>query len=450
MLEPSRQLRAVRSLAVIRWVATVWAVVQVATYYLPYPPGVLPWAVAAIGVLLVGNTAIWLAHGRAATTAEIRRLALASVLVDGVAITTLVYVYTFDPDTAIWAVLYIVPLGAAALFQLRGALWTMLAVTVLYALREVYGHTAFGNDLLPVSISFRMGVGFVISAFAGAMASGLVSRLGELGLLNRITQTVADERDLHRALQAVSREMLSVVDARTAAIALIDPEHGAMSVMADSAPDSADALAMRARRFAIVESPMLQKLVHRRAPVYLSGPDDPDAGPELAGMMRARDSRGLLAVPLQIRNAVIGAIVLEAAEPGRGFQPSEISLAETVAGQIAGAIANARLFEGMVEYVEQVSRVTDAASAVESGRFRAETLDEVGQRPDALGQLARVFQGMAREVAAREQRLRQEVHQLRIEIDEVQAARRVEEITESDYFRRLQEKVDQLRIDTSQ
>ncbi|MGI9120414.1 MAG: hypothetical protein ACR2G7_09910 [Acidimicrobiales bacterium] len=127
-LEPSRQLRTVRNLATIRWAAIAWAVVQVVTYYRPYPPGVLAWAVAAVGVLLFGNAGIWITLTRAAGGAATGRLALASVLIDGIAIMALVYAYTFDPETAIWAVLYIIPLGAAALFQLRGALWTMAAV----------------------------------------------------------------------------------------------------------------------------------------------------------------------------------------------------------------------------------------------------------------------------------------------------------------------------------
>ena len=414
--ETARQLRTVRNLATIRWLAIVWAAIQVFTFYLPYPAGVLPWAVAAVGVLLVGNTGIWLRLGRAQTAQAVRRLALASVLVDGVAIVMLVYVYTFDPDTAIWATLYIVPLGAAALFQLRGALWTMAAVTVLYAGREVYGHLAFDNELLPVSISFRMGVGFIISGFAGAMASGLVSRLRELGALNRITRTVADERELSRMLDAVTSEMLDVFDVRAAAIALIRPETGLMSVMAERSIDGR-------------EWPVLQELIRDGAP--------------------AGEREGLLVVPLQVRSATIGAIVLESSEQGRHFKANEISLAETVAGQIAGAIQNARLFDEMVEYVEQVSRVTAAATAVEAGEFEADSLDQVGERSDALGQLARVFQGMAREVAAREQRLRREVQQLKIEIDETRAARQVEEITESEYFRRLQQKVDELRIETS-
>ena len=73
-------------MAVIRWLAIVWAVVQVTTYYLPHPPGALTWAVVAIGILLVGNFGIWIALPRVDTPAVIRRLALASVLVDGVAI----------------------------------------------------------------------------------------------------------------------------------------------------------------------------------------------------------------------------------------------------------------------------------------------------------------------------------------------------------------------------
>jgi GAF domain-containing protein len=267
-----------------------------------------------------------------------------------------------------------------------------------------------------VSISFRMGVGFIISGFAGAMASGLVSRLRELGALNRITRTVADERELSRMLDAVTSEMLNVFDVRAAAIALIRPETGLMSVMAERSIDGA-------------ERPVLQELIREGAP--------------------AGERDGLLVVPLQVRSATIGAIVLESSEPGRHFKANEVSLAETVAGQIAGAIQNARLFDEMVEYVEQVSRVTAAASAVEAGEFEADSLDQVGERSDALGQLARVFQGMAREVAAREQRLRREVQQLKIEIDETRAARQVEEITESEYFRRLQQKVDELRIETS-
>lgn len=325
----------------------------------------------------------------------------------------------------------------------------MGAVTVAYTVRELYGRAAFDHELLVVSISFRMGVGFIIAAFAGAMASGLVSRLGELRVLNRITRTVAEERDLGAALDAVAKDMLSIFSVRGAAIALLDRKRQHVVVRADRVVETADLVPLAGRRFSVEGSPFLRDLVRHPAPVVLTGPGDERVGTDVAEVLGMRQTEGLLVVPLQVRGEAIGAVTLDTDVPGRRFSPAEVSLAETIAGQIAGAIDNTRLFDEMVEYVEQVRRVTDAAGAVEAGAFELESLDEVGRRSDALGQLARVFQQMARQVAAREQRLRHEVRQLRIEIDEARAARRVEEITESDYFRQLQQKADQLRIDAA-
>lgn len=97
------------------------------------------------------------------------------------------------------------------------------------------------------------------------------------------------------------------------------------------------------------------------------------------------------------------------------------------------------------QYMRQFSRVMAAAAAVEAGQYEPQMLDEVAQRSDQLGQLARVFQGMVREVDAREQRLKQQVAQLRIEIDEAKSQRKVEEITSTDYFRQLQSRAKDLR-----
>ena len=95
----------------------------------------------------------------------------------------------------------------------------------------------------------------------------------------------------------------------------------------------------------------------------------------------------------------------------------------------------ARDFE--LAYLRGVEQVTAAALAVETGRFTPDSLDGVGQRSDSLGNLARLFQRMGVEVAARECRLRTQVEQLVIAIDEERKAAQVAEITESDYFRQL-------------
>lgn len=70
------------------------------------------------------------------------------------------------------------------------------------------------------------------------------------------------------------------------------------------------------------------------------------------------------------------------------------------------------------EYLEEVGRVTAAAAAVESGTFAVEVLDRVSARADALGQLARVFQRMAKEVELRERRLQQRLDRVLLDLEE--------------------------------
>ncbi|HEX7276822.1 MAG TPA: response regulator [Acidimicrobiales bacterium] len=120
--------------------------------------------------------------------------------------------------------------------------------------------------------------------------------------------------------------------------------------------------------------------------------------------------------------------------------------ASLLRARISAGLAKKRLVDLQREYLEQVGRVVDAAVAIEAERFDPELLAPVGRRTDALGQLARVFVRMARNVQDREDRLRQQVRELSIEIDHSRSARRAAEVTETDYFRSLEQRVDELRI----
>jgi two-component system, cell cycle response regulator len=113
--------------------------------------------------------------------------------------------------------------------------------------------------------------------------------------------------------------------------------------------------------------------------------------------------------------------------------------------RVSTSLTSKRLRDLELEYLEQVGRLTAAATAVEAGAFEPAALEQVSAREDALGQLARTFQRMALEVRAREDRLRAEVRELRIEIDATRQSRKVAEITETDFFRDLRERAPQLR-----
>jgi CheY-like chemotaxis protein/class 3 adenylate cyclase/predicted metal-dependent HD superfamily phosphohydrolase len=87
--------------------------------------------------------------------------------------------------------------------------------------------------------------------------------------------------------------------------------------------------------------------------------------------------------------------------------------------RLNASLAEKRLRDLELEYLEQVGYVIDAAGSVETTTFEAKDLDGVAARDDALGQLARVFQRMAREVYLREQRLKQQLLQLHLDIEEM-------------------------------
>ena len=113
--------------------------------------------------------------------------------------------------------------------------------------------------------------------------------------------------------------------------------------------------------------------------------------------------------------------------------------------RLTACLGRKRLRDQEVDYLQQVGLVTAAAAAIKADTFQVESLDEVARRSDELGQLALVFQEMARQVYAREQHLQRQVQQLRIEIDQASNAREVADITESDFFQQLLGRADELR-----
>jgi two-component system, cell cycle response regulator len=113
--------------------------------------------------------------------------------------------------------------------------------------------------------------------------------------------------------------------------------------------------------------------------------------------------------------------------------------------RVNASLAGKRLRDLELEYLEQVGHVIRAAGDVEAGEFHLAELAGVAARGDALGTLARVFSRMADEVRAREERLKEEVRELRIEIDEAREARKVSEITSTDYFKDLRARAGELR-----
>ena len=95
--------------------------------------------------------------------------------------------------------------------------------------------------------------------------------------------------------------------------------------------------------------------------------------------------------------------------------------------RINASLEKKRLRDREKEYLGEVKAIAAAASAVEDGQYEPASLARTALREDELGRLARVFDGMAAEVKAREDRLRRQVAGLR---EEIEAVRRRAEVTD--------------------
>ncbi|HEX3049871.1 MAG TPA: HAMP domain-containing protein [Aggregatilineaceae bacterium] len=125
-----------------------------------------------------------------------------------------------------------------------------------------------------------------------------------------------------------------------------------------------------------------------------------------------------------------------------------ISLLTIALFALAGIVVAVTTFVVSRQIVQPVLTMSNVAEAIEKEQYQEDataSLDRIAVREDEIGKLARVFGRMASEVFARVERLKQQVAELRIVIDEQKMATQVSEITDSEYFNELQSKLKTLR-----
>lgn len=172
----------------------------------------------------------------------------------------------------------------------------------------------------------------------------LEARVEQLATLNRITQTVASVRDLQAALEIVSREMVQLFDARSSGIALLNSTRTELTLVTNYSRDEDQASGL-GLVIPLAGNPSSIQVVETGQPIVVAQAQTSPLTAPIHDTLRARGTHCLMLLPLLARGEVIGTIGIASNQPERIFTPAEVALAETVAGQIAGAIDNSRLFE---------------------------------------------------------------------------------------------------------
>ncbi|NLG48761.1 MAG: HAMP domain-containing protein [Chloroflexi bacterium] len=163
-----------------------------------------------------------------------------------------------------------------------------------------------------------------------------------------------------------------------------------------------------------------------------------------SGLMRRISLAILVSAALPV--ALLG-LFLTQQTTGTGTNSFELTgkLIFTIALTMVFTITNAGLVAQSM--VRPLLRLTGAAREMATGQLDTREAAELENSPGSgeINHLTRVFGRMAREVIQREETLKQQVKQLRIEIDETKKSRQVAEITETDYFQNLRQKAQSMR-----
>jgi GAF domain-containing protein/anti-sigma regulatory factor (Ser/Thr protein kinase) len=195
-------------------------------------------------------------------------------------------------------------------------------------------------------------------------------RLHELSVLYEVSQA-ASSLHLDETLRLVAERTARALRADRCALFLLDEERGDLVLRAVDNPDRpAEALGLS---LPLEARPHVAEAIATHGPVEIpdifADPSKEDFWP----LARKLGLKAFLAVPIMVKERVIGAISLDRIGDQLPFSADEVSLCQTVANQAAVAIENARLYEKVTERMREAT----ALYKVSNQLMRTLNLDQV-------------------------------------------------------------------------
>ncbi len=117
--------------------------------------------------------------------------------------------------------------------------------------------------------------------------------------------------------------------------------------------------------------------IERRTPILLH---DPASSPLIPReWVEMFNLKSVLSVPLIRQDTVLGALVLHQTTEGKGFSDAQVVLASTIAGQVALAIENAKLFQATQDRLRESETLFAVSQSISSTLDLKETLQRVAR-----------------------------------------------------------------------
>jgi PAS domain S-box-containing protein len=190
-------------------------------------------------------------------------------------------------------------------------------------------------------------------------------RAEEVAAINRIVTMAASSTDLRTILRTAARELLQLLDLRNCGIGVLEDTGRHITILADANADPNEPSG-EGVNIPVAGNPSTEYvLTHKRALVIENAQTDPMTAP-IHDLMRARRTTGLMIVPLVRRGGVIGTLGCDLTDSARKFTPDEVTLVESIAGQLAGAIDNLQLFQEAQEQASELETVAQVGAVATS------------------------------------------------------------------------------------
>ncbi|MEM7347287.1 MAG: GAF domain-containing protein, partial [Chloroflexota bacterium] len=164
----------------------------------------------------------------------------------------------------------------------------------------------------------------------------------DLSALNYVAQTVATITDLQTALEVVARQLTLLFQAQGTIIALFKNNRDTSSITIDHHFMN-DVSELQGQTIPLDDLPMAEEILNHHRSVIVTEAQTSDQVVGLQSFIKTHEIKTVLGVPLLTRAEVTGIVILMIHRKSDTLTSTNITLAETIAGQIAGAIENAHL-----------------------------------------------------------------------------------------------------------
>jgi signal transduction histidine kinase len=166
----------------------------------------------------------------------------------------------------------------------------------------------------------------------------------ELDTLHSIGTTLSNVTDLPAALQSAQELITELFDAAIAYVIVPSTESDGVNIAVGYDRDFGG-VGTTPLDPSVAGLAPIRRVLNEGVPVAISETESLSLRPEMLEQLSERPLESVLLVPLIVRGTTTGLLAIGNDRAGRDFGAAEIALAETVAGDIARVIENARLYE---------------------------------------------------------------------------------------------------------